>query len=95
MPAVESAVLRIDLSEQALPCDPHALHFLLKAGFANKRRQVHNALAGSLRLTALGSKQLLEQSEIEPTLRAEQLTLAQWIRLLNAVQVAYPKQSTP
>lgn len=79
-PEVKSALLRLDLNQPK--ADPWALHTLLKAGFANRRRQLHNSLGGSLHLSSTETKQLLAQAEIVPERRAEQLSLADWLRLL-------------
>ncbi|MBI4032164.1 ribosomal RNA small subunit methyltransferase A [Candidatus Berkelbacteria bacterium] len=83
-PRVESAVIRIDLGEPQ--ADPHGFLQLLKAGFSAKRRQLHNSLAGSLHLSTAEAKAILERAGINPLLRAEQLTLGQWLALLVEVQ---------
>src|SRR5690606_14281291 len=88
-PKVESAVVRINLDEPQ--ADPHAFLQLLKAGFSAKRRQLHNALAGSLRLSTQEAKALLDKSGINPLLRAEQLTLEQWLALYREVQHGYSR----
>ena len=79
MPEVESAVLHIEIGPPK--ANLRSFHTLLKAGFANKRRQFHNSLAGSLHLSPDETKSLLERADINPLLRAEQLTIEQWLRL--------------
>ncbi len=82
-PKVSSAILRIDIGEPQ--ANPETFHRLLKFGFASKRRQFHNALAGSLHLPSDVTLRLLERSGINPLLRAEQLTLEQWLALHQVV----------
>lgn len=82
-PRVDSAILRIEVGQPQ--ANPETFHRLLKFGFASKRRQFHNALAGSLRLPSDVVARLLEQARINPLLRAEQLTLDQWLALHHLV----------
>lgn len=86
VPRVESAVVRIDLNDPQ--AEPGAFLQLLKAGFSNKRRQLHNSLAGSLRLGAEEARTMLESADINPLLRAEQLDLGAWLRLFGVVTKA-------
>ncbi len=83
-PRVDSAILHIEMGEPA--ANPWALHSLLKAGFANKRRQLHNALGGSLHLGPAEAKDLLDRAGIDPSSRAEQLPLDAWLALLETVR---------
>jgi 16S rRNA (adenine1518-N6/adenine1519-N6)-dimethyltransferase len=81
-PKVDSAVVRLrprQLSPAAT--DPRRLETLVKLGFAAKRKMLRNNLQGIVdrdRLT-----QLLEQLNVNPQVRAEDLSVAQWIALAN------------
>lgn len=86
-PQVESAILHIELGAPAI--DPSAFHWLLKVGFANRRRQFHNALAGSLRITPAAAEELLASVGIGAQRRAEQLTLDEWLAVFDAVKTTY------
>ena len=83
-PKVNSAVIHITLGEPK--ANPWAFLTLLKAGFANKRRQLHNSFAGSLHLGTNQAKELLEQAGIDSSMRAEQLTLEQWLKLFEVIR---------
>ena len=83
-PKVESAIIRIEVGEPR--ANPWSFHQLLKAGFANRRRQLHNSLAGSLHLGANEVRELLERANIDPMMRAEQLSLEQWLSLFAVVR---------
>lgn len=82
-PKVDSAVVSIKIGEPK--ANPRAFLSLLKAGFANKRRMLHNSLAGSLHLSNSEAKDLLDKAGINPLLRAEQLTLDQWLELFKVI----------
>jgi 16S rRNA (adenine1518-N6/adenine1519-N6)-dimethyltransferase len=84
MPQVDSAIIHLALHEPK--ANPWAFLMLLKAGFANKRRQFHNSLSGSLHLGTNETKELLRRVGIESSLRAEDLTIEQWLALLAAIR---------
>ena len=54
---------------------------IVKAGFASKRRQVHNSLAATLRMPKDEVLNILKKAQIDPILRAEDLSLEDWIKL--------------
>jgi 16S rRNA (adenine1518-N6/adenine1519-N6)-dimethyltransferase len=83
VPDVDSAVVRIDLPAQ--PCvkvkDVDTFFKVAKAGFGQKRKQLHNSLAAGLPLKHEQIMQALSDVEIDPKRRAETLTLEEWGRL--------------
>jgi 16S rRNA (adenine1518-N6/adenine1519-N6)-dimethyltransferase len=83
VPDVDSAVVRIDLPDQ--PCvkvkDVDTFFKVAKAGFGQKRKQLHNSLAAGLPLKHEQIMQALSDVEIDPKRRAETLTLEEWGRL--------------
>jgi 16S rRNA (adenine1518-N6/adenine1519-N6)-dimethyltransferase len=85
-PKVDSAVVRLR-PRQLSPAanDPRHLETLVNLGFAAKRKMLRNNLKGIVdrdRLT-----QLLEQLEVNPQARAEDLSVAQWVALSNTLRV--------
>ncbi|WP_370323709.1 16S rRNA (adenine(1518)-N(6)/adenine(1519)-N(6))-dimethyltransferase RsmA [Euzebya sp.] len=58
---------------------------LVDAGFAQRRKRLRNALAGP-EATAADVEALLERADIPRTARAEELDLAAWLRLADAVK---------
>ncbi|MBI3260755.1 ribosomal RNA small subunit methyltransferase A [Candidatus Berkelbacteria bacterium] len=58
---------------------------VVKAGFSSKRRQIHNSLAGSLRLPSDQISAILKQANVEPQKRAEDLTLRDWQALSQEI----------
>ena len=85
-PAVESAVVVIE-SHDAPPVsvpDVAAFFRVVRAGFAQKRKQLRNALAAGLHLPPALAEELLRRAEVSPKARAEQLDLEAWGRLARA-----------
>lgn len=85
-PDVDSAVLRIDTYDVPpvdVPSDK--LFFrVVRAGFGQKRKQLRNALSGGLAIKSAVAGELLIEAGIDPTRRAETLTLAEWAALSHA-----------
>ncbi len=83
-PAVDSAVLRVELTGPAFPADPPRLFRLIKAGFGEKRKQLRNALAGGLNCNTVCAEEVLAAAQLEPTARAQELGLPEWEQLYQA-----------
>lgn len=83
-PEVDSAVLRVDLLEDAIiPDSDQDIFFqLAKAAFSQKRKTLRNALAGGLHLQPLEIADLLQSAMIDPQRRAESLSLEEWRMLV-------------
>lgn len=87
VPAVESAVLRLDLYD-APPVDAPdvALFFrVVRAGFAQRRKQLRNTLSATLQLPPPEVAAALTAVDVAPTRRAETLSLAEWGRVVGAL----------
>jgi len=85
-PAVDSAVLRVTLTGPAFPADPTQLFRLIKAGYGEKRKQLKNALAGSLNLSSEFAISLIADAKLAPTARAQELDLKAWQRLYKLAE---------
>ena len=80
-PKVDSALVKI-VRHTTLPLgdvEPEALFRLVRTGFAKRRKMLRSALAG-----VVTAEQFVE-AEVEATLRAEQLDLAAWGRLVRVI----------
>jgi 16S rRNA (adenine1518-N6/adenine1519-N6)-dimethyltransferase len=82
-PDVDSAIVRIDLFDQPPLTGVEANKFfeVVKAGFSQKRKQIRNSLASGLRLKGSDAEKLLSDAGIDPSRRAETLTVEEWVRL--------------
>jgi 16S rRNA (adenine1518-N6/adenine1519-N6)-dimethyltransferase len=85
-PKVRSAVIRLDVRpEPAVAVDDRQAFFrLVQAGFAAPRKQLRNALALGLSFEPSAAQRLLEAANIDPTRRAQTLSLDEWGRLYRA-----------
>lgn len=83
-PKVDSAVVRIELFPQPLIPEIQLDKFFkfIKAGFSQKRKMLRNALSMALSLPAVQTGQLLIQAGIDPTRRAETLSIDEWSTLI-------------
>ncbi len=83
-PKVDSAVIRLRPRTIEHPAsNPPYLETLLKLGFASKRKMLRNNLQSVVSRDQL--TQLLEQLEINPQVRAEDLSVEQWVNLSNCL----------
>ena len=88
-PKVDSAVVRLRPRLMApAAVDPLYLEKLVKQGFAAKRKMLRNNLKGIVERDLLNH--LLEQLEVNPQVRAEDLSVAQWVSLSNRLCVPTP-----
>lgn len=83
-PEVTSACMRIDFTKPSEPQPYQEAIFVrvVKAGFAQRRKQLRNALSGPF--SAVQVEEALSTAEIDPRVRAETLSIRQWIRLSDA-----------
>jgi 16S rRNA (adenine1518-N6/adenine1519-N6)-dimethyltransferase len=87
VPAVDSAVVRVDLYEP-LPwgeVDVGRFFEVARAGFAQSRKQLRNTLAHNLALSAAGVQAGLDAAGIDGRRRAETLSVHEWVSLTNAL----------
>ncbi|WP_254175217.1 16S rRNA (adenine(1518)-N(6)/adenine(1519)-N(6))-dimethyltransferase RsmA [Planktothrix pseudagardhii] len=84
-PKVDSAVIRLRPRPIPHPAsNPQYLETLLKLGFSSKRKMLRNNLQSVVSRDQL--TQLLEQLEINPQVRAEDLSVEQWVNLANLLE---------
>lgn len=87
-PKVDSAVLRLD-ARGTLPVPPGeaAAYFqVVRAGFGQRRKQIKNSLASTLRAPPGVIETALLDAGLEPTRRAQTLSLEEWATLTHALR---------
>ncbi|MDB9375390.1 16S rRNA (adenine(1518)-N(6)/adenine(1519)-N(6))-dimethyltransferase RsmA [Nodularia sphaerocarpa] len=85
-PKVDSAVVRLRPRQIETPAlNPRKFENLVKIGFGAKRKMLRNNLQSVVERDRL--TQLLEQLEINPQVRAEDLSVQQWVTLVNQLTV--------
>jgi len=87
-PKVDSAVVCVDTFAQPPVGANDVDHFfrVVKAGFSQKRKQLKNSLAGGLRQPMPQVVSALERVDVDPSRRAETLSLAEWGQLAEALK---------
>ena len=95
-PKVDSALLRIEVfPEPAVPlADPDQFFAVARAGFSERRKQVHNALQRNYKpggahtkagLDPAAVSEALRSAGVDPVRRAETLTLQEWAKVAEAM----------
>ena len=87
-PKVDSAILRIDLKDEALLTTKERDDFfrLVQAGFSERRKQLHNSLAHGLHRKNVEVQAWLQVANIDPSRRAETLSIEDWLRLWHEME---------
>jgi len=86
-PKVDSAVVRLTPRPTEPPAnDPKRLDALVKMGFATKRKMLRNNLTSVIERDRLA--QLLEELSLNSQVRAEDLSVANWVALSNRLNQA-------
>ncbi|GIK38885.1 MAG: ribosomal RNA small subunit methyltransferase A [Chloroflexota bacterium] len=88
VPKVDSAVVRIDTFAQPVVAVADTDYFfrVVKAGFGQKRKQLKNSLAAGLAKPIPAVIEALTRANIDPTRRAETLSLEEWGRLAEVLK---------
>ena len=79
-PKVTSAVVRLMPRAEPLACDAHALQRVTEAAFGQRRKMLRQ----SLKTLGVDTPALLEHAGIEPTARAEEISVAGFVALARA-----------
>ncbi len=88
-PKVDSQILILTRRSKPLfdDVDAKAYFRLVKAGFSNKRKTLTNSLAGGLGISKTEVERELTTANLNPTVRAQQLSLDDWHTLLQAIKL--------
>ncbi|OGB74238.1 ribosomal RNA small subunit methyltransferase A [candidate division Kazan bacterium RBG_13_50_9] len=88
-PKVDSAIIKIIPHPKALYSinDERKFFRIVKAGFSQRRKQLHNSLSGGLNLSDETVRQALRKSRIASHRRAQTLTLAEWVKLYEKIKI--------
>ncbi len=86
-PKVDSQVITLQMRSKPLFADVQPKDFLkvVKAGFSEKRKTLRNSLSGGLQLQKADAEELLKAAKIDPGVRAEQLSLKDWHKIVVAI----------
>ncbi|RLC37665.1 ribosomal RNA small subunit methyltransferase A [candidate division Kazan bacterium] len=85
-PKVDSAILKIVPHSSQLQHsvdDVKKFFRMLKAGFGERRKQLHNSLSGGLNINDATVQEKLRYVGISPQTRAQELSITQWVKLFK------------
>lgn len=82
-PKIDSQILILKRRETPLFKDinQETLFRVVKAGFSERRKKLRSSLSGGLGIEKLLADELLERAKIDGSLRAQNLSLEDWLRL--------------
>ena len=82
MPKVDSAIIKLTphATQHAIE-ETERFFKLIKAGFSGKRKQLINNLVKNFGIMRENLLKIFEKTGLEPDIRAENLSLNQWIEL--------------
>jgi 16S rRNA (adenine1518-N6/adenine1519-N6)-dimethyltransferase len=86
-PKVDSAILRVDVRER-IPLmreERDGFFRIVQAGFAERRKQLHNSLTHHLHRKNEEVRACLTAAAIDPARRAETLSIDEWLRLWESM----------
>ena len=86
-PGVESAVVQVDVhATPPVPVGDMAAFFrIVRAGFSQRRKQLHNTLAAGLRRSSQEVAARLQEVGIDPRRRAQTLNLEEWANVTRVM----------
>jgi 16S rRNA (adenine1518-N6/adenine1519-N6)-dimethyltransferase len=84
-PKVDSQILILKRRSKPLfgQQNPQELIRLVKAGFSARRKKLRSSLSGGLGISKQQAEALLNKANIDPNLRAQNLSLQDWLKLAN------------
>ena len=87
-PKVDSQVVILKTRQTPFLTDVDEADFfrVVKAGFSSKRKKLRSSLAGGLNLEKTEIESILTSADISPEVRAEALSLDDWVRLTRVVK---------
>ena len=85
-PKVDSQVVIMHRRKVPLvPCDQQVNFFaMVRAGFSEKRKKLRSSLAVGLQTTKENAERLLNKAGVDPNKRAQELSIDDWLRLLDS-----------
>jgi 16S rRNA (adenine1518-N6/adenine1519-N6)-dimethyltransferase len=97
VPKVDSAIIRID-PHPHLPLEPAEIEpffAVVRAGFGQRRKQLHNSLVHGLGLPAESIVEALAQAGVDGERRAQTLGVGEWVGLYRALRGVAAGASSP
>lgn len=77
----QTVILRLRKTPLFTDFDEQKFFRIVKAGFSARRKKLRSSLSGGLAISKIDAENLLRKSDIDPNLRAQDLSLDDWRRL--------------
>lgn len=89
-PEIESAVIKLKV-HKVMRTDVDIKRFfqIIRIGFSSRRKQLQNNLAAGLRLPNSGIQQTLQEAGFNPKIRAQDLSVEDWVKLSESLAHSY------
>jgi len=84
VPKVDSAIIKIDVQRLSSRINSHLFFKIVKAGFCQPRKQLLNNLVNGLKMAREEVTSWLLQNNIQPTQRAQTLSVGNWLSLTKS-----------
>jgi 16S rRNA (adenine1518-N6/adenine1519-N6)-dimethyltransferase len=87
-PEVDSAIIKITPDKKLLSTYEEEKNFfrILKIAFSSKRKMLKNNLSAGLGMNIKTIEELLEKNALDPKIRAESLSINDWLSLYNSLK---------
>lgn len=86
MPKVDSSVIKLKLKNEKVNIKDEKTFFkVVKAAFSQRRKTLLNSLSSGLNMSKEEIRNILVKTEINPEIRAEKLTLDDFVRITNNI----------
>jgi len=87
-PKVDSQIVQLLRRTEPVFGDMDSRHVfrVVKAGFSNRRKTLINSLSAGLHMDKSKTQHLLANQNLDPNIRAQELTLQQWVDLAKAIE---------
>lgn len=84
-PKVDSQVVVLETRDTSLvqPADERLFFRVVKAGFSAKRKKLRSSISAGLALNKQATDELLQAANVSPDDRAEDLSIDDWLRVMN------------
>jgi len=80
-PKVDSAIIRLKVKGERLKINANLFFKIVRAGFSQPRKQLINNLSKKLGIDKIKVREWLLKNNIQPSQRAETLTIEDWLKL--------------
>jgi len=86
-PKVDSAILKIEVFPKPAVSDTENFFKVIKAAFTQRRKTLSNSLRSVIHIEKEKLDELLANIKLKPTIRPQELSLAEWEKLIEALKL--------